>query len=485
MIPIDSLKIKIHFSLSQALIQLDKTGRGILLLVNDEQQLIRTITDGDIRRLLISGASLQDQLTLLPYIKPTIVINGTSSTEAYRLMQKYSLNYIPVLDECERPIDLFSIHDFQIHLSEPHLGDFELNYVSEAFSTNWIAPLGPNVDAFENSIAEYVGVKYAAALSSGTAAIHLALRILGVTYGDIVFCSTFTFIASANPILYQGATPVFIDSEPFTWNMSPAALKRAFKDSIAQGRLPKAVIVVSLYGQSADMDPLIEICQSYGIPIIEDAAESLGSTYKGRFSGSLGDIGIYSFNGNKIITTSGGGMLVSNNKSWIDTARFLSTQARDSAPYYEHTQIGYNYRMSNVLAGIGRGQLQALEERVASRRLIFWRYQTAFANTDFIKWMPDSGFGRSTRWLTTCTLDLKIISPAQIIETLAKKNIEARHVWKPMHQQPLFQGCAYYPHDPEMSVSDHLFKTGLCLPSSSNLIESQQQRVIDVIRSFG
>jgi len=372
----------------------------------------------------------------------------------------------------------------KIYLSAPHMSGDEQQYIKEAFETNWIAPLGPNVDAFERELAQQVGVRAAAAVSSGTAAIHLALRLLNVGQGDIVFCSSFTFVASVNPVLYQGAEPVFIDSEPGSWNMSPLALERAFQDAEKAGKLPKAVIIVNLYGQSADYEPLLAICDNYDVPVIEDAAESLGASYKGRPSGTFGKFGVYSFNGNKIITTSGGGMLVSDDVEAINKARFLATQARDSAPHYQHSQLGYNYRMSNVLAGIGRGQLKVLEDRVEARRAVFVRYVQALGDVDGFDFMPEAAFGRSNRWLTVLTIDPDRagITRDEVMEALAEENIESRPVWKPMHLQPLFDGKAYYAHEEGNSISDELFKKGLCLPSGSNMSEEEQQRVIDCIR---
>jgi len=375
----------------------------------------------------------------------------------------------------------------RIYLSSPHMGGKEQQFIAEAFATNWIAPLGPNVDAFERELAEYVGIKGAVALSSGTAAIHLALKLLDVTAGDHVFCSSLTFSASANPILYQNAIPVFIDSDLKSWNMSPNALKRAFLGAEKCGKLPKAVIIVNLYGQSADMDELVEICDSYGVPVIEDAAESLGATYKGKASGIFGKFGIYSFNGNKIITTSGGGMLVSNDVEALETARFWATQARDKARHYQHSQVGYNYRMSNILAGIGRGQLQVLDDRVKARRKIFDRYYTMFSGVDGIAFMPEASYGQSNRWLTTLTIDPKRTGVATIalMDELATENIESRPVWKPLHLQPVFQGCTYYSHDINESVSDYLFRDGICLPSGSNMTQEEQERVITIIKRFG
>jgi len=374
----------------------------------------------------------------------------------------------------------------RIYLSSPHMSGYEQAFIQEAFDTNWIAPLGPHVDAFEQELAEYVGISGAAATSSGTAAIHLALKLAGVETGDYVFCSSLTFSASANPIIYQGATPVFIDSEETSWNMSPKALQRAFNDAAQLGKLPKAVIIVSLYGQSADMDALGEICHWYGVPIIEDAAESLGATYKGKQSGTMGKFGIYSFNGNKIITTSGGGMLVSNDLEALQKARFWSTQARDPARHYQHSEIGYNYRMSNVLAGIGRGQLKVLDERVKTRREIFDRYYNALSGIQGIEFMPEASFGQSNRWLTTMLMDEDELSitPEQLMDALADGNIETRPIWKPLHMQPVFQDYPYYSHIMGYSVSERIFNNGICLPSGSNMTSEDQDRVIEAIWTF-
>lgn len=376
-------------------------------------------------------------------------------------------------------------HEERIFLSSPHMSGKEQTYIQEAFDLNWIAPLGTNVDGFEREIAAYNGVKGAAVLSSGTAAIHLALRLLGVERGDKVFCSTLTFAASANPILYEAAEPVFIDSEPETWNMSPLALNRAMEASAAAGKLPKAVIIVNLYGQSAKMDELLAICDDYQVPVIEDAAESLGSTYKGKKSGSFGKFGIFSFNGNKIITTSGGGALVSNDEAALQKARFLATQARDPAIHYQHSELGFNYRMSNVVAGIGRGQLEVLDERVAQRRMVYDRYAAAFEDTAGFTFQPELEGTRSNRWLTALTVDPEkaSVDRTSIIDKLTAVNIEARPVWKPMHLQPLYAGYDYVPHTADISVSEELFSKGICLPSGSNMTEANQQRVIKAIKS--
>ncbi|NOU97320.1 aminotransferase class I/II-fold pyridoxal phosphate-dependent enzyme [Paenibacillus sp. LMG 31456] len=372
----------------------------------------------------------------------------------------------------------------RIYLSAPHMSGNEQKYIKEAFETNWIAPLGPNVDAFEEELADYVGIGDAAAVSSGTAAIHLALKLLDVHQGDKVFCSSLTFVASANPIIYLGAEPIFIDSEPKTWNMSPQALGHALEDAAREGHLPKAVIVVNLYGQSAQMDEIVSLCDSYNVPIIEDAAESLGSTYKGQASGTFGKFGVYSFNGNKIITTSGGGMLVSNDLESLKKARFLATQARDQAEHYEHSQMGYNYRLSNVLAGIGRAQLEVLAERVVARRAIFDRYYEELSAIPGIQFMPELEGSWSNRWLTALTIDEQEagISRELLLKSLIEDNIEARPVWKPLHMQPLFEGTRFYAHNEEGIVSEQLFKSGLCLPSGSNMTEEEQMRIVDCMK---
>lgn len=357
------------------------------------------------------------------------------------------------------------------------MSERELEFVKEAFATNWIAPVGPHVDAFEQEFCQLTGAHHAAAVSSGTAAIHLALRLLGVELGDEVFCSTLTFAATANPIVYQGAKPVFIDSDYTSWNMNPDLLREALAARARINKLPKAVILVHLYGQSADIEPILAACNEYNVALIEDAAEALGATYKNQTPGTFGHIGIYSFNGNKIITTSGGGMLVSENPELVAKARFLATQARDPAPHYQHSEIGFNYRLSNVLAGIGRGQLQVLSERVAARRRNFEVYQQALGHLPGIEFMPEAEFGTCTRWLTCLTVDPQIFGADRehIRLQLATKHIETRPVWKPLHLQPVF---AEY-ESVGGAVAEDLFARGLCLPSGSNLTDEELGRVID------
>ncbi len=368
----------------------------------------------------------------------------------------------------------------QILLSPPHIGNQELDFVREAFETNWIAPVGPHLDAFEGEFCQAVGAKHSVAVSSGTAALHLALQLVGVGAGDEVFCSTLTFVATANPILYLGAQPVFIDSDRTTWNMDPVLLAQALEQRAKQGKLPKAVVLVHLYGQSADIDPIQAACDRHNVPLIEDAAEALGATYKGKMPGTFGKIGIYSFNGNKIITTSGGGMLVTDDGAIADKARFLATQARDPAPHYQHSEMGYNYRLSNVLAGIGRGQLQVLAERVAARRHNFEVYRQALEALPGVTFMPEAPWGNATRWLSCLTIDptLSGIDREQLRHDLAAENIESRPVWKPLHLQPVFQDCEAIGG----AVAEDLFTHGLCLPSGSSLTSEELERVTQTIQ---
>ena len=369
-----------------------------------------------------------------------------------------------------------------ILLSPPHLTGEEQVFIKGAFDSNWIAPVGPNIDAFEKELCQKVGIDHACALTSGTAAIHLGLTLLGVRPGDLVLCSSLTFVASANPIRYCGAEPVFVDSDPETWCMSLPALERILTKLEAEGRSPKACVTVSLYGQCAPMNQIVELCKNYGVPVLDEAAESLGATCDNQMAGTFGDLGVYSFNGNKIITTAGGGALVSNNENLIDQARFLSTQAREHSDIqaYEHHVIGNNYRMSNVLAGIGRGQLEVLEERIKARQRIFSRYAERTIGAPSIEWMPEAGYGIGTRWLSCCLLP-NSRTRNRILGELRENQIDGRPIWKPMHQQPLFAGCRYQRHGSSYDVAGSLFERGLCLPSGSNLDPTDQDRVIDLV----
>lgn len=370
----------------------------------------------------------------------------------------------------------------KIWLSSPHMGGNEQKLVQEAFDTNWIAPLGPHVDGFENDLVKFTGSGHAAALSAGTAALHLALIMLDVKAGDEVICQSMTFSASANPIAYQGAIPVFVDSERDTWNMDPQLLREAIEDRLSKGKKPKAIIPVHLYGMPAKMKEILAIAKEFEIPVIEDAAEALGSTLEGQAMGTFGDLGILSFNGNKIITTSGGGALISDKEQYIKKARFLATQARDAAPHYEHSQIGYNYRMSNVCAAIGRGQMEVLEERIFQRRKNFDYYKKRLADLKGFNFLnePDGMF--SNRWLSTLLIDPTEagFSREDIRLHLDKDNIESRPLWKPMHLQPVFKDTPYY----GAGISDELFEKGLCLPSGSNLLQDDLDRVIHKIEEL-
>ncbi len=365
----------------------------------------------------------------------------------------------------------------RLYLSPPHVGDTERALLIDAFDSNWIAPTGPHVDAFEREFSEVVQTPHAVALSSGTAALHLALEGVGVGPGDEVITSTLTFIATANAIVYLGATPVFVDVDPDTWTISPDLLADEIDACARRGRLPRAVVAVDLYGQCADYDRIRSVCEPYGIPVVEDAAEALGATYKGRPAGGLADCAAFSFNGNKIITTSGGGMLVSSHQGRIDRARFLSTQAREAAPHYEHAEVGFNYRMSNLLAAVGRGQLQQLASRVAARRETNARYRLALEDVPGVTFMPEAPYGRSTMWLTAILLDPRAFGADREAVRLALEaiDIETRPVWKPMHSQPVFAQCRCRGG----ATADRLFDSGLCLPSGSAMTEADRARVVE------
>lgn len=369
----------------------------------------------------------------------------------------------------------------RIYLSVPHMGPNEETYVLDAFRSNWLSTVGPNLEAFERDFSARMAGRHAVALASGTAGMHLGLRLLGVGEGDTVFCPSLTFVASVNPVTYLGAKPVFLDSDRASWNMDPSVLADALAEKARRNALPKAVIVVHLYGQSADMDPIMEACRRYDVPVLEDAAEAVGTLYKGRPAGTIAPLGVYSFNGNKIITTTSGGMLVSDNREWIDRARYWSQQAREPRVEYHHVDVGYNYRMSNVLAGIGRGQLEVLDERVAQRRAVAFRYRDAFADIDGIELMPQADFGFHTNWLSCFLVDEgKLgVSRDALIAALSSEDIESRPVWKPMHMQPLFAQAERFGGD----VSADLYTRGICLPSSSSMTVEDQQRVIDVLRA--
>ena len=368
----------------------------------------------------------------------------------------------------------------RILLSVPHLGGSEERYVREAIATNWLSTVGPNIDAFEAEFSRRLGLP-AVAVGSGTAALHLGLRLLGVGPGDEVLSPTLTFVASVNPIVYLGGTPVFLDSERSSWNLDPNLLEDALRDRGRASRRPKAIVVVHLFGQSADLDAIMGISARYGVPVIEDAAEALGTLYKGRPAGTIAPVGAFSFNGNKIITTTGGGMLVAHDPQWVRKARFWSTQARDPGLAYEHSEVGYNYRMSNVLAGIGRGQLEVLDDRVARRRAIAFRYRDAFADLPGLELMPQAEYGLHTNWLSCFLVDEEAFGATrdELIATLDRANVESRPVWKPMHLQPLYRSA----HRFGGAVAEDLFARGICLPSSSSLTAADQERVVAAVRA--
>ncbi len=368
----------------------------------------------------------------------------------------------------------------RLYLSPPHMSGLEWAFLQEAFDSGWIAPLGPQVAAFEEEFAAKIGARHALALNSGTAAIHLALVHLGVGPGDEVLVSTLTFIASANPIVYQGARPVFIDSERTSWNMDPNLLEDALKRKARLGQRPKAIIVVHLYGQTADMQPILDLGQRYGVPVIEDAAEALGATYRGRSAGTWGVAAAFSFNGNKIITTSGGGMLVSDDEAFVRHARKLATQARDPAPHYQHSEIGYNYRLSNLLAAVGRGQLRVLDDRVRRKREIFDLYRQLLRDVPGLTWMPEAPWGRANRWLTVLTVNPAVLGVTRedLRLALEAENIESRPLWKPLHLQPVFRGAEVFGG----AVAEDLFAHGLCLPSGTQMHDADVRRVVQVLR---
>ncbi|MDY0329825.1 MAG: aminotransferase class I/II-fold pyridoxal phosphate-dependent enzyme [Thiomonas sp.] len=484
-LPLAQLCLPPTATLHDALARLDATAQGILLVTDDQGRLLRTVTDGDLRRAALAGVSNDAPLSALPAHAPHTVSLQASQRDVLALMDAQRIDHVPVVDATGRAVDLVTRRELsqRVYLSSPHLGEDEVALVQEAFTSNWIAPLGPHVDAFERELAARVGVQHAAATISGTAALHLGLRLLGVGPGDVVLCSSLTFVASVNPIRQLGATPVFIDAEPQSWNLSPQALAVALATLHAQGITPKAAVVVNLYGQSAEMDAIAPLLERYGVPMLEDAAESLGATYHGRPSGSFGKLAVFSFNGNKIITTSGGGMLVGNDAALIEHARKLSTQAREPTRHYEHVEDGYNYRLSNVLAGIGRGQLRVLDQRVQVRREVFAQYRDALATVPGLRWMAEPEGHRSTRWLSAFVLEGDDAQSRRdaLLDFLERHNVEARPVWKPMHLQPLYAGCRYFPHAPGRDVSRALFEGGICLPSGSNMSAAQRARVCELV----
>jgi dTDP-4-amino-4,6-dideoxygalactose transaminase len=486
--PADPLALRAEETIGAALARLAAAGAPAMIAADPDGRPAREVRPVHLRRMLRAGFAANAPLSALPPAPVATVAAGATAAEAQAAAVAAGLETVARVDADGRMLRVEPRDRTQdrLLLSPPHMGGEEEELVADAFDSNWIAPLGPHVDGFEAELAARAGVPAVAALSSGTAALHLALRLLGVGPGDVVPASSLTFIGSIAPILYLGATPMFVDSDPETWNMCPRALARALAALAARGVRPKAVIATSLYGQAADLDALAGVCAAAGAALVEDAAESLGARYKDRFSGGVAAFSAFSFNGNKIITTSGGGALAGLDPEAIARARFLSTQARDPAPHYQHTTFGYNYRLSNLLAAVGRAQLARLDERIAARRAIFARYRERLADVPGLGWMPEAPYGQGNRWLSVATLDPAVAgpdAPARAIAALAAAGIEARPVWKPMHRQPLFADAAYVPWSEDRSVSDDCFDHGLCLPSGSAMTEGQVDRVAAAVRA--
>lgn len=475
-------------SLKATLGKLEQAQIKLCIVTNVDGSVQRTVTDGDIRRALLEGMALEDPIHDMPMRSPITLPQSTDKAVLIATLDAEDVDVIVLVDEAERPVELADRARLikTLFLSPPHMGQTEVGYVQQAFDENYLAPAGSNLSGFEDALRKVSGRAHALALSSGTAGLHLALRVLNVGRGDRVYVSDMTFVASVQPILYQHATPVLIDAEPVSWNMSPRALKRALVEDAAAGTLPKAIVVVHLYGQSADMGAIMALADHYAIPVIEDAAESLGASYGNRASGGHGLLSVYSFNGNKIITTSGGGALVSDRADLIDHARKLATQGRDSAEHYQHSEVSYNYRMSNVLAGIGRGQLEVLSERVASRRAVYERYKTGLGDVQGLSFQGELPESQGNRWLTVMAFDPDFIPihVYQLMRTLQARGIETRPAWKPMQMQPLLSGARFVPHSDTEAVAPGLFLRSLCLPSGSAMSECEQDGVISAVRGL-
>lgn len=473
-------------TLRTALAALEHAPTKICVVVGTDGRLLRTVTDGDVRRALLSEADLDTPISALSGRHPVTMPVDTPRAELIERLDASNIDVVILVDDAGRPMRLASRTDLvkTLFLSPPHMGDMEAAYVKLAFDENFIAPAGTNLSEFEKALCRVSGQSHALAVSSGTAGLHLALRVLDVADRDRVYVSDMTFAASVQPILYERAQPVLIDCDPDSWNMSPQALARALEHDAARGTLPKAIIVVHLYGQSADMDRIMALADRYGIPVIEDAAESLGARWQNAASGSHGLIGVYSFNGNKIITTSGGGAMVSNRKDLIDRARALATQGRDAAEHYQHSSVAYNYRMSNVLAGIGRGQLEVLHQRVEARRAIFGRYQSALADVPGLSFQTELERSMGNRWLSVISIDPDHapVHPYVLMHRLRACGMETRPAWKPMSLQPLMASAELWTRDASHSVAHGLFHTSLCLPSGSSMHQEEQAAVIDIIR---
>ena len=475
-------------TLRTALAHLNTVFPKLCILVDGDGAALRTCSDGDIRRGLLSGATLDSPLVDLPGRAPVLAEAGTPDEALLALMAREHVSTVVLTDGRNRPVALRNVTDLQDHilLSPPHIGTTETDYVKQAFDSNWIAPAGPNLEAFEARLAEISKRTHAIAVSSGTAGLHLALRALNLPEGAAIYVSDKTFVASLQPILYERMRPVLIDAEPLSWNMSPEALERRLARDAVRGRLPGAIVLVHLYGQPAQVGRIMALAERHGIPVIEDAAESLGAVYDNRPSGAHGLISVYSFNGNKILTTSGGGAVVTDDPDLAGRMRYLATQGRDPCEHYQHSQIAYNYRMSNILAGVGLGQLEVLADRVARRRAIYARYRAALGEMPGIGFQEEAPAGRGNRWLTVITLDPDLVGlhPYQVLRALKQRGIETRPSWKPMHMQPLCHGMEFEPHSDRDVVSASVFLRALCLPSGSNLSEALQGHIISSIRGI-
>ncbi len=486
-IKMDNFVLSLSDTLRNAMLKLESLEEKLCVVCGAKGQVVRTVTDGDVRRFLLSEGSMDDKLSSLPEKKPILALHGTSDAELLDAMVNNDINAIVLVDKVGAPVRICSrvSLDKKILLSPPHLGDLEMKHVQDAFDSNWIAPAGPNLTTFENNLVKNTGHQHVVAVSSGTAALHLALRVLGISARDRVYVSDLTFIASVQPILYENAVPVFIDSEPSSWNMSPIALERKLMKDQASGDLPAAIIVVHLYGQVADMPAIMRLADKYEIPVIEDAAESLGATIDNKPCGSSGTLSVFSFNGNKMITTSGGGALASHSYKLIERARNLATQGRDLAEHYQHSSISYNYRLSNVLAGIGVGQLSVLADRVARRREIFELYRQGLTGNIGVSFQQNTPNSFGCRWLTVVEFNPDIIDlhPYQIMRRLSQLGIESRPGWKPMHMQPLCGKYEFEPHSEEHVVSSSLFLRSLCLPSGSAMLNTDVERVVNSIEN--
>lgn len=467
---------------------IEKAQVKICVLTGEDGTITRTVTDGDIRRGLLSGAHFETLVSELPQRAPITHPVGTNADVLLQTMRENSVQAIVLTDASGIPVEIIARHTLEtmILLSPPHVGTNEVDLIQKAFDDNWVAPAGPHLAAFEDQLKAVSGRQHALALGSGTAGLHLAMRVLNIGRGDRVYVSDVTFVASLQPIIYQGATPILIDAEPVGWNMSPTALARQLADDAEKGQLPAAIVVVHLYGQSSDMAAIMALANEYDVPVIEDAAESIGASYQNLASGGHGLLSVYSFNGNKIITTSGGGALVSDRGDLMAHARNLSQQGRDDAEHYQHSQVAYNYRMSNILAGIGVAQMDILPRRVQRRREIFARYVAEFAGIPGIRFQLDLPGAHGTRWLTVIDIDPNEIPlhPYQFMRRLRSQGIETRPAWKPMHMQPLCHGMEFVPHDNETYVAGGLFMRSLCLPSGSAMTDADQSRVIEAIRAI-